>query len=812
MSSAINNISSGMFLRRQEKVLNFSPPVISDELTIVLDTPQNWVANGNTIDATTGDVIYIPFGNAYTHASATVRQLPDDCTFLNSGFNNGNLDDSNTKYVFASSRVNSILSIPVTRDAYIETGTVPSTPVETGDTAQAGAARSITLAATSSAVDDAYNGMGITITSGTGSGQNNTVQDYNGTTKVATMRNNWDTTPDNTSVYDIANGTIVVQGGKNLRFIGGDYTSGTDADRDYGSNRACLRTYDQTESVYIENAIYDCNQSYGRDGFEYGGTNGVKYLPDIYLQNTMILNADSEYSKPGDPTNFVHADLFQPYGKHRFIFIDRLTGTTQYQGGFDDPQHFGLDRIYYNINVKYLDNTAPDSEDAGFLAYFKNSSASAITQLPFYNFHISNFYVQDRYFFGTEFANSSVFPQSTASIVGSSGYISDDSYTGRADGYVEFPPILGVYGAVQQASDYGGALFGDYVVADRDAGVGVRTLSKTDSRSFYHKTDDCHLWLYGQSFFLLNSSVARGTFGTVDVTSIQDISHKYNDMSATNVKYHIRSHYGRPLFDFQGNAFIDTDVETLGTTSLFADNSDAFFVYVVATCDDDGYILSKSGANEQFALYVSSGSLYGLCRGESTLIKESWDGSMAFIAANWDGTNLTYYFNSDSVDGTVGSNSADTGQNIIFGAGNNGASSFFDGAIWGGRIYDVSVSDAERSDLFYYENLYANILGLGGSRPDVPSIVQNVVATPTSSQIGLAFDAPASDGGSDILDYIVRYSTDEVNWSYWQLTTVSATTGATITGLSSATTYYYEIYPVNVAGWGVVYEGSATTS
>lgn len=78
---------------------------------------------------------------------------------------------------------------------------------ETG-TAQTGAARSITLAAGASATDDEFNGMVARITAGTGSGQERTVLDYDGTTKIAVIKTedaDWSPVLDNTSVYDIIN-------------------------------------------------------------------------------------------------------------------------------------------------------------------------------------------------------------------------------------------------------------------------------------------------------------------------------------------------------------------------------------------------------------------------------------------------------------------------------------------------------------------------------------------------------------------------------------------------------------------------------
>lgn len=76
-------------------------------------------------------------------------------------------------------------------------------------TAQAGTTSSITLAAAgTSAVDNFYAGMPISITGGTGSGQSNTIVAYNGTTKVATVAVPFTTAPAATSTYSIgANAT-----------------------------------------------------------------------------------------------------------------------------------------------------------------------------------------------------------------------------------------------------------------------------------------------------------------------------------------------------------------------------------------------------------------------------------------------------------------------------------------------------------------------------------------------------------------------------------------------------------------------------
>jgi hypothetical protein len=79
--------------------------------------------------------------------------------------------------------------------------------LERQNTAQAGAATTITLDAGASAVDDYYNGLEIHIISGTGAGQANAITDYVGSTKVATVAA-WTTQPDATSVFRILTANI----------------------------------------------------------------------------------------------------------------------------------------------------------------------------------------------------------------------------------------------------------------------------------------------------------------------------------------------------------------------------------------------------------------------------------------------------------------------------------------------------------------------------------------------------------------------------------------------------------------------------
>ncbi len=81
--------------------------------------------------------------------------------------------------------------------------TASSVTTDTG-TAQAGGSDTITLKSSSSFTsDDDPNGMFITLTSGTGSGQTRHVEDYVASTKVLTVYPAWDTQPDNTTAYKV---------------------------------------------------------------------------------------------------------------------------------------------------------------------------------------------------------------------------------------------------------------------------------------------------------------------------------------------------------------------------------------------------------------------------------------------------------------------------------------------------------------------------------------------------------------------------------------------------------------------------------
>jgi hypothetical protein len=83
-----------------------------------------------------------------------------------------------------------------------------------------------------------------------------------------------------------------------------------------------------------------------------------------------------------------------------------------------------------------------------------------------------------------------------------------------------------------------------------------------------------------------------------------------------------------------------------------------------------------------------------------------------------------------------------------------------------------------------------------------PSVPGNLVATPSSAQVALAWDVPSSDGGSVITDYIVQYKLSSAgSWTTFADGTSTART-ATVTGLTNGSNYDFRVAAVNAIGTG----------
>ena len=84
----------------------------------------------------------------------------------------------------------------------------------------------------------------------------------------------------------------------------------------------------------------------------------------------------------------------------------------------------------------------------------------------------------------------------------------------------------------------------------------------------------------------------------------------------------------------------------------------------------------------------------------------------------------------------------------------------------------------------------------------LPGIVADLAVTIDSGRAKLAWKAPASNGGTAILDYSIQWSDDDGrNWKTFAHK-VSTATSATIAGLVSAASYRYRVAALNAVGTG----------
>jgi len=84
----------------------------------------------------------------------------------------------------------------------------------------------------------------------------------------------------------------------------------------------------------------------------------------------------------------------------------------------------------------------------------------------------------------------------------------------------------------------------------------------------------------------------------------------------------------------------------------------------------------------------------------------------------------------------------------------------------------------------------------------VPGVPTGLTATAVAGKVNLAWTAPAATGGAAISDYVIQYSgTSGATWTTFADAT-SASTSATVTGLSKGLSYVFRVAAVNAAGRG----------
>ncbi len=94
----------------------------------------------------------------------------------------------------------------------------------------------------------------------------------------------------------------------------------------------------------------------------------------------------------------------------------------------------------------------------------------------------------------------------------------------------------------------------------------------------------------------------------------------------------------------------------------------------------------------------------------------------------------------------------------------------------------------------------------------VPSSPTSVVATSGNATLAVTWVAPVSDGGSNITDYLVKYSSNNGvagSWTRWGKTTVITASPCTVTGLTNGTAYVIKVIAVNAVGISLPSSNSA---
>jgi ELWxxDGT repeat protein len=144
-----------------------------------------------------------------------------------------------------------------------------------------------------------------------------------------------------------------------------------------------------------------------------------------------------------------------------------------------------------------------------------------------------------------------------------------------------------------------------------------------------------------------------------------------------------------------------------------------------------------------------------------------------------------------------------------------------DGTAAGTRVYDVTPGRSSgpeylalfKNDIFY--SCFTPESGTelwrfktaGATQPPpsdttVPGAPTKVVGTPGNRQVSLTWEAPASNGGVAITDYVVQFKTAASSaWTTFADGTSTATS-ATVTGLANGTSYVFRVAAVNSVGTG----------
>jgi len=173
--------------------------------------------------------------------------------------------------------------------------------------------------------------------------------------------------------------SLGVTGGHNIMVLGGDYQPA-------GGGHA-MAFYDTTGTVWIDGAVIDMKKTGAgaNDGIDIAGN--AASPPDLYVQNTRIVNVHGSYSK-------AHSDAVQTQGPAGELGFYNVTATTDYQGIFIAPQYQPAIKsaTLDNVNLRY---TGPVTDTGSAYSYLLWTLDDPKLEKP-YPITFDNVYVEPR--------------------------------------------------------------------------------------------------------------------------------------------------------------------------------------------------------------------------------------------------------------------------------------------------------------------------------------------------------------------------------------------------------------------------------
>ena len=154
-----------------------------------------------------------------------------------------------------------------------------------------------------------------------------------------------------------------------------------------------------------------------------------------------------------------------------------------------------------------------------------------------------------------------------------------------------------------------------------------------------------------------------------------------------------------------------------------------------------------------------------------------------------------------SVPGTFAYSSSNTASTTVS-AVTGGASV----ALLNAGTSTITATFTPTNTTLYASNTKTFIITVTASAPAAPT---GLAATAGNTQATLSWTA-ASNGGSNITDYLIEYSTDNSTWSTFADGTSTATS-ATVTGLTNGTLYYYRVSAINAVNTSSASSTASTT-